>query len=292
MPPELDRLLEQQGGVVTSAQALTFLTRRQLQAQVKHGLLHKVWYGIYGRGQLDTELRLRALDLAADTTVAVCLDTAAAVHGFDTEERPGLHVLNPPGQQLRPVGGLVVHRRDGAPLTRVAGRPVTAPAWTAIEVARELPRPRALATLDAALRTGTCSPGQLAHAVGQQSGRRGIVTVRDLLPLANALAESPMESEARLMMIDGGVPPQALQYKIVDRNFQVWRVDFAWPDHQVAVEYDGLAWHSGPDALIYDRQRRAALQEVGWTVIAIIARDVRRWPAQTVRRIELQLAPS
>ena len=53
-----------------------------------------------------------------------------------------------------------------------------------------------------------------------------------------------MESEARLVMIDGGVPPDALQYEIVDHYGRVWRVDFAWPDQKVAVEYDGFDWHS------------------------------------------------
>lgn len=287
---ELIGLLDQQGGVVTSAQVLKFLTRRQLDAQLRYGLLHKVWYGIYGRGEVDTQLRLRGLDLATDTRVAVCLGTAAAVHGFDTEEPTDLHVLNPPGQQLRSTDGLVVHRREGAPLTETAGRLVTTPAWTAIEVGRGLRRPRALATLDAALRTGTCSRSEMERAIRQQAGRRGIVAVRDLLPLASPLAESPMESEARLMMIDGGVAPHVLQYEIVDRNYQTWRVDFAWPDQRLAVEYDGLAWHSGPEALVYDRRRRAALQEVGWVVLAIIADDVRRWPQQTIRRIEAQLA--
>jgi hypothetical protein len=31
--------------------------------------------------------------------------------------------------------------------------------------------------------------------------------VRDLLGFASPKAESPMESEARLVMIDGGLPP-------------------------------------------------------------------------------------
>ncbi len=286
---ELSRLLDRQGNVVTSAQALTFLTRRGLESELNHGSLQKVWYGIYGRGEVDTKLQLRGLDLATNTTVAVCLGTAAAVYGFDTERTVELHVLNPPGQQLRSADGLIVHRREGAPLTEVAGRPATAAAWTAIEVARGVRRPRALATLDAALRSGTCSRDELRKAIGQQSGRRGIVAVRDLLPLASPLAESPMESEARLVMIDGDVAPPALQYEIVDTSFRVWRVDFAWPGHRVAVEYDGVDWHSGPEAFKRDRRRRSALQEVGWVVIAIIAEDVRRRPWELIRRIETQL---
>lgn len=286
----LRQLLDRQGGVVTSAQALTFLTRRGLESELKHGPLQKIWYGIYSDRELSAELQLRGLDLATGTTVAVCLGTAAAAYGFDTEEPVDLHVLNPTGHQLRSADGLVVHRREGAPLSEVDGRPATAPAWTAIEVARSLRRPRALATLDAALRSGTCTRGELQRAALRQAGRRGIVAVRDLLPLADSRADSEMESESRLMMIDGGLPLPVLQYPIVDRDHRTWRVDFAWPEQRLAVEYDGVVWHEGPEAFAYERQRRAALQEVGWVVIPIIADDVRRRPWQTIRRIETHLA--
>jgi very-short-patch-repair endonuclease len=113
--------------------------------------------------------------------------------------------------------------------------------------------------------------------------------VRDLIPLARAEAESPMESEARLVMIDGGVAPEALQYEIVDHNGRVWRVDFAWPDQLVAVEYDGFDWHSDQDSFRRDRQKRAALQEVGWVVVSIVSGDVRQQPWDMLRRIEVEL---
>jgi hypothetical protein len=289
MDAELCRLLDQQGGVVTSAQALTSLTRRGLEGQLNNGELQRIWYGIYGRGEVTTALRLRGLDLAAGTTVAACMGTAAAAYGFDTERTADLHILNPGGRRLRSTDGLVVHRREGAPLARVGGRPATAPAWTAIEVARGLRRPRALATLDAALRSGTCSRDDLDNAVRRQSGRRGIVNGRELLVLASQLAESPMESEARLVMIDGGLPPPVLQYEIVDAQGRLWRLDFAWPEFRVAAEYDGVDWHSGPDALLRDRRRSAALQELAWVVVPIIAEDVRYRPGELIRRLETHL---
>ncbi|WP_068187719.1 hypothetical protein [Mycobacterium sp. UM_CSW] len=289
MNAALSRLLDAQGGVVTSAQALTFLTRRGLEAALNNGELQRVWHGIYGHGAVTTALRLRGLDLAAGTTVAVCMGTAAAAYGFDTERTLDLHVLNPDGRRLRSTDGLVVYRRQGAPLTVVGDRPATTPAWTAIEVARRLPRPRALATLDAALRSETCGRDGLEQAAVRQCGRRGIFTVRELLELANPKAESPMESEARLVMIDGGLPPPVLQYEVVDLQGRIWRLDFAWPERRVAAEYDGVDWHSGPDAFLRDRRRSSALQELGWLVVPIIASDVRCRPRELVRRLETQL---
>ncbi|OHV04008.1 hypothetical protein [Mycobacterium talmoniae] len=286
---ELDALLAGQGGVATTAQLVDRLGRAAFETRVARGELAWVWTGIYAQTDPDPLLRLRGLDLRAGEPVAICLGTAAAAYGFDTEDVVDLHVLNPAGHQLRGSDGLVVHRREGAPLGLVDGRPATAPAWTAVEVARGLRRPRALATLDAALRSATCDRRQLRAAAARQAGRRGIVHVRELIPLAAAESESPMESEARLAMHDGGLPPPVLQYEIVDRNGRTWRVDFAWPDRRVAVEYEGFDWHSGPDDLRHDRQKRAALQEIGWSVLSIVADDVRRRSWEMVRRIDVQL---
>jgi len=286
---ELSRLLTAQGGVITSAQALTALTRRGLEVHLNCGALQKIWYGIYTDRQPNTALRLRGLDLLTGTTVAACMGTAAAAYGFDTERSADLHVLNPGGRQLRSAKALVVHRREGAPLTMVAGRPATTPAWTAIEVARSLRRPRALATLDAALRSRTCNRDDLDRTLDLQAGRRGIAVAREMLSLANPLAESPMESEARLVMHDGGLPPPTLQYEVTDLNGRVWRLDFAWPELRVGAEYDGLDWHSGTAALVNDRQRTAALQDVHWIAVPMIFEDVRYRPVQLVRRLERRL---
>ena len=98
-----------------------------------------------------------------------------------------------------------------------------------------------------------------------------------------------MESEARLRMLDGGLSEPELQYEIVDADGRRWRVDFAWPDHRVAVEYDGFDWHSSPEALRRDRQKRAALEEIDWRVVSIVSDDVRRKPDVMVRRITAQL---
>ncbi|PRC45004.1 hypothetical protein C6A85_97360 [Mycobacterium sp. ITM-2017-0098] len=286
---DLDAMFRVQGGVATSGQLLKFYSRSRLDTKIRDGGLIKVWPGVYSRDEPDTVMRLRGLDLRAGERVAICLGTAAAAYGFDTEDTRDIHVLNPPRHQLRNSDGLVVHRRDGAPLGEADGRLATTAAWTAVEVARSLRRPRALATLDAALRSRTCDRRQLIAAAGAQAGRRGIVAVRELIPLADPLAESPMESEARLAMIDGGVPRPALQHEIVDRSGRTWRVDFAWLDARLAVEYDGFDWHSDREQFARDRQKRAALNEIGWRMLSIVSDDVRRQPTDMVRRIEGEL---
>ncbi len=281
-------LMTAAGGFATTAQLLTVMTRQELDVQVRKGALLRIWYGVYALTEPDLLGRLAALDLFMGQPAVACMGTAARLYDFDTENTCAVHVLDP-GVRMRPTVGLMVHQRTGAPLQRISGRLATAPAWTAIEVARQLSRPRALATLDAALHSGRCTPADLAAAVAAQRGRRGIVAVRDLLPYADGRAESAMESEARLVMIDYGLPRPELQYEIHGRNGEVWRVDFAWPDERVAAEYESVVWHAGRAELIGDRKRYAGVQDTGWTMVPIVVDDVRRYPRQFAERLERHL---
>lgn len=281
-------LLEKAGGSATTAQLLTVMTRQQLDVQVKNGGLIRVWHGVYAADQPNLLGRLAALDTYMGRSAVVCMGTAATLYGFDTENTMAIHVLDP-GVRMRSTTGLTVHQRTGAPLHRVAGRLATAPAWTAVEIARQLRRPRALATFDAALRSKRCSRAELETAIAEQRGRRGIVAVRRLLSFADARAESAMESEARLVMIDRGLPPPQLQYPIRGRRGELWRVDFAWPEALLAAEYESVDWHAGRTEMIRDKARLAKIQELGWSIIPIIVDDVRREPDHLARRIAAHL---
>ncbi len=265
------------------------MTRQELDVQVKNGGLIRVWYGIYAAAEPDLLGRLAALDLFMGRHAVACMGTAAALYGFDTESTSRVHVLDP-GVRMRPSRNLMVHQRIGAPLRRVEGRLATAPAWTAIEFARTLRRPRALATFDAALHVGACTKGELHGAIREQKGRRGIVKVRELIDYADGRSESPMESEARLVFIDGGLPMPELQYSIADHYGRIWRVDFAWPEAMLVAEYDSIEWHVGRDALLHDRLKTARLQECGWTTIPITVDDIRGDPFGLVARINGHLA--
>ncbi|MGB8403827.1 MAG: type IV toxin-antitoxin system AbiEi family antitoxin domain-containing protein [Mycobacterium sp.] len=283
----IDELFEANNGVATYAQLLTVMSRKAIASHLRKGAIVRVCHGIYSLGIPDTAGRLAAFDLSVGKSLVACMSTAADLYGFGIESSDCVHVLDP-GVRVRPKLGLMVHQRVGAPLQRVGGRLTTAPAWTAIELARSLARPRALATLDAALRCGACTLADVDAALRQQHGRRGVVKVRELLPLADARAESPMESEMRLVFIDGGLPTPELQYEIVDRSGQVWRVDFAWPGYKVAAEYDSVDWHANTAAFKHDRMKAARLQECGWASVPAVVDDVRRYPDDLCARIVRQ----
>lgn len=258
----LHELFAASGGVATRQQVLAVASPKRIEVMLRKGELLRVRRGVYALQPPDLAARLAALDLASGTRVAVCMNTAAELHGFDTEPDDRIHVLDP-GIRLRPSPDVMVHQRIGAPLREVNGRLATSPAWTAIELARSVRRPRALAVLDAALRSQSC----------------------DVMDLADARAESPMESEARLVFHDGGLPTPELQYETVDLHGKLWRVDFAWPDSMLVAEYESMEWHASREALRHDRMKVARLQECGFTMIPLVVDDVRRHPVELVARI-------
>lgn len=288
----IEAIFAANGGVATTKQLLAVLSPKTLECAVRAGKFIRVRRGIYALTPPDVATRLAALDLACGVRIVACMQTAAEMYGFDTEPDDRLHILDP-GIRIRPSPEVMVHQRFGAPLNDVRGRLLTAPAWTAVEIARTLRRPRALAVLDAALHSGCCTHAGLFEAVDHQRGRRGIVEVRKIVQLADARAESPMESEARLVFIDGGLPLPELQYTIVDLHGRVWRVDFAWPDAKVVAEYDSVEWHANPDGWKHDRMKSARLAERGWTTVPMVVDDVRKYPKELVKRIfsHLERAP-
>lgn len=99
-----------------------------------------------------------------------------------------------------------------------------------------------------------------------------------------------MESEARLVMIDYGLPLPELQYPIYGRDGELWRVDFAWPEARVAAEYESIDWHSGRTEMMRDKVRLAGIQELGWTVVPLVVTDVRYRPRRMAERIATHLS--
>lgn len=280
----LNEFFASHGGLATTQQLEAVMSHKMLRSHVRAGRISRVWHGVYSLNPPDVNGRLAGLDLLAGLPIVTCMNTAAELYGFNTEPTDVVHILDP-GVRMRPSRLMAVHQRVGAPLQRINNRLATAPAWTAVELARTLRRPRALAVLDAALHSNVCTRDELIAAIHDQRGRRGIVNVRELVDYADGRAESAMESETRLVFIDGGLPPPELQYEIVDNHGRLWRVDFAWPDAMLAAEYDSVEWHANPDAFKHDRMKTSRLQECGWMHVPIVVDDVRRHPGDLVARI-------
>jgi hypothetical protein len=238
--------------------------------------------------------RLAAVLLTAPPGAVVSHATAAGLWGVQVPlqvERSGrVDLTVPMSSRSESRRDRRVHR---TPLpeedrTRRGALPVTTPARTWRDLAAVLTPPALLAVTDQFLARWVTRDELDRQLRGRPTGR-GSARAREVLPVADPRAESPMESEARLVMIDGGLPIPELQYEAIDGNRELRRLDFAWPDLRVAVEYDGLDWHGDPEAMRRDRRRRMALQDVGWIVITITFEDVRHRAWDFVARINREL---
>lgn len=78
------------------------------------------------------------------------------------------------------------------------------------------------------------------------------------------------------------------QYGVRSGGIFMARVDFAWPEQRVAVEYEGL-WHGEPQQVAKDRRRLNRLTAAGWTVVFVTAADLHR-PDLLLARLRALLA--
>jgi hypothetical protein len=98
----------------------------------------------------------------------------------------------------------------------------------------------------------------------------GVERVRKLLPLADGRAESPGESRLRWVLHDADFPAPIPQCEVTCLNGATYRIDLAWPDFRLGLDYDGVEFHTGK-ALTGDRTRLNALTRAGWTIQSVTA---------------------
>jgi hypothetical protein len=185
---------------------------------------------------------------------------------------------------LRIVRGTV----DAADQAVVEGCQVTTPPRTAWDLARGLPSVEAVIAVDALAHRHGFAPALLLARRAAAPGARGCRGLDKVVALADPRSESPQESRLRLGLVLAGLPPPAVQYRILDEyGFVLARVDLAYPDSKLAVEYDGSAHFDARRARL-DRQRDAELAGYGWQTLRLVADDIWTMP-QTVHRIRALL---
>ena len=220
-------------------------------------------------------LRARAAAALLVPGAVVTGASAAVLWGVDlVGVADDVELTLPPGSHPRRHPGLVVRRTalPGADVRVHANVRVSTPEATVLRLARALPRDDAVVAADRLVR----ATGIDLEALRDRAGVPGAFPprVRAVCALVDGLAESPPETRVRLLLRGGGMPAPVAQYEIRHRGDFVARVDFAWPEHKVALEYDG-AWHGEKGQFARDRRRLNRLQEAGWRVVFVTAADLR-----------------
>ena len=257
------------------------LTRHQLDAALTAGVVARPLHGVYlpAAALDDPAQRARAVGLVLPTGAAVGRRAAAWLHGVDPRAPDELAVPLPL-ECVVPAGSAVPQRRGLRPyeaslppgdVTEVHGVPVTTAERTALDLARYLLPHMGLAVLDAMAGAGQVEPAALLERLEEWRGERFVARARRLVEHCEPSAESYGESWLRLRLLDAGFPRPVPQVWVVDGDGRrLYRLDLAWPERRLAVEYDGVEFHEHAAARAADQRRRDDLAgRFGWTVVGV-----------------------
>jgi hypothetical protein len=199
----------------------------------------------------------------------------------------------PPGRFLpgapRSAIKIVRARLTPSDITLVNTLPVTAPARTAFDLARQLGRDEAVAAIDSMLNKRMLTLVDARAYLLASPSVAGRPRVAGVFNGADAGAQSPMETYLRLFLVDHGFPRPVVQLAVRDERGQLLGyVDLGYREQRVGIEYEG-DYHRDRVTFRRDIARVNAMQEAGWVIVRVTASDLRD-PARLLRQLRSLLA--
>jgi len=229
---------------------------------------------------------------AADALGAAVWDMSDVVHLTRTDGRAG-----------RSAAGIKQHRGviHGDEVTCREGRLLTTGTRTALDITTIADVEHSLVTVNDLLRRGETTHELLTHALTTRVFWPHSLTSDLVERLADGRVESVGESRFLYLCWAQGLPLPIPQYEIKDRSGRVIaRVDFAWPELGVFVEFDGKVKYqqflrpgeSVTDAVLREKRREEMVCELtGLRCIRVVWADL-YVPARTAARVRAMFRPS
>jgi predicted transcriptional regulator of viral defense system len=185
----------------------------QIETLVRRGTLIQIRRGVYACADEATRVRrYRNGDHILRTAAALATigpgavashQTAASIHYLDLLTEPGTEVTltRIPGQNRSGRAGLRVHSADlpREHVTEAYGMPVTTPARTVLDLARNLGFRAGVVEADSALHRKLVTKAELESVRSYCSRWPGATQAAGVVAFADALSESALESLARVV---------------------------------------------------------------------------------------------
>ena len=182
----------------------------------------------------------------------------------------------------------------------IHGVPTVDPVSALFLCAREFASTPMVVTLDALLTASDVYPGlrtgrpvASADSIERHLVRwgrfPGCGRIREALPLARPGVESPKETETRLLLVSFGLPEPAVQHVVSAGGRFLARVDLAYPEYRIAIEYEGDGHRTDRDQWRADIRRQRDLEDHGWLVIRMTELDLRDGGAVIAARVRRAL---
>ena len=179
-------------------------------------------------------------------------------------------------------------------IAEVSGIKVTTATRTALDLTTVLDLERSVPAIDNFLHRGLTTKRQLRRRAEAMNFWPHTLGTNMAIGLADGRRESVGESRTAVMLLGSGRPHPQPQYKIRDTSgLVVSRVDFAWPELGVFLEFDGRVKYQKylregedvVDAVLREKKREEMICRLtGWRCIRLVWADLAR-PAQTRRYV-------
>lgn len=242
----------------------------------------------------------RVLQLHVVPGAVISHATAAELYGIPVpvaltrDRQQPLHCTVPSGEGRHRTARLIVH--ESAQLTAVEhrGLRMTDPVTTLQQIAFDMRPDDLVVCADALLSGGKNTGVMLSHSDMQKkvalSAGPGAAALRHAVLRAREGVWSPMETRARLLLIDVGLPEPVPNLKVLDPSTgRHYYVDLAYPAERIAIEYDSDFHRMDRTQWQKDLSKDAALRRMGWRVLRISIADIRR-PQGFLRALQAERA--
>lgn len=211
--------------------------------------------------------------------------TAARLYGVPVSLDPEEHVTVPRPQDRRRRTGIRCHvDGDEVPTRSVNGLRGSAPEQVFVELADNLPLVELVVVGDFLVRRGL-RRRRLADHCAAATGR-GAARARTAEAFVRDRVDSPMETRVRMLIVLAGLPEPEVNLTFGDGDGLAFRrYDLSWPAARVIVEYDGRHHIERVQQWESDLARRESIDDDGWRILIVIAKDIYTTPGATLERI-------
>jgi hypothetical protein len=247
----------------------------------------QVFRGVHLHATVAPSLVMRSL---AALTVApagsvVTHHTAARLWDGIPPDSSDIHLTMPAANRPKIVG-IRPHRvKTMPPFVKRRGLPVTSPERTFLDMGRCSDLVDLVVLGDSLVRSGTTTPERLRDAAKDWGGTHRALVVR-AASFVRDRVDSPMESRLRMLIVLAGLPEPVVNFEVVDVEGRVeYRIDLAFPDQRVGIEFDGRHHIEREGQWEGDLLRREDLEARDWKFVVVLGSQVYGQPGAVLSRI-------
>ena len=311
---DLFRHISDPDGIFLRREALAAgIDDRGLGRAVRAKLIHRVRHGTYVLAdhwaQVDDIgrhlVRAKGVLRTARADLALSHITALALLGAPLWDIPlgEVHVTRLDGRAGRREAGIAQHSGALLPgdISEHGGVPHTSATRSALDLTMVTDVEHSLPVIDYLLHVGAVQHRDLCGGARGRTVWPYTLSTEIAVRLADCRSESVGESRSRYMFWRGGLPAPLSQYAVVgEHGGTVARLDFAWPEFGVFLEFDGKEKYtkhlregeSVVDAVLREKKREELICRLtGWRCIRLTWADLHR-PHETVNHIRAVLSGS